>query len=644
MKQLRLFIIVFCLAISIPMAYVIWQTYTRMVQEEKAQLSYFSETLFDEMEKFLAELIRNEEQRAVEEYYHTLAREGSDARRSPLARMPEQPYILGYFQNNPDGSFQTPLVADIKQVPEDKRPLIDELAKINSVFNLKKFSIPASPPELEAAPAMPLIVDEKNNDKAGLADRYISKTTRKAPKTYLGEKKVQTQEITAQQALNIITEDQRRQVRQEDAGPFSSLFNSDGTTTRDPAENWASGNVRRSDYGDIRHEDGNRLPDAAMSRRFQVEVAPFQSVFITADEVFIFRRIAISNQIYRQGFVIDVPEFLNYLADNQFKTQPLADFMTLRMQTMGPDNKKNVIQVGPAAGMPKFFAQRRFPAPFSLFSASLQARAIPTSPARGPLNAALAILGTVMVFGLLAIYKSTRTVVDMSERRSQFVSSVTHELKTPLTNIRMYIEMIEQGIAATPEREQEYLHVLDAESARLSRLINNVLELAKLEKKQRRFQYQEGELADVFAEVNLIMSQKLKQEGFSLTIDTGQVPAFAFDREVLIQLLVNLIENSIKFGKQSQDRHLALSAGLQGDDVRIALADTGPGIPRKALRKVFDDFFRVDNELTRTTGGTGIGLALVKKFVDAMGGKVWAANNTGPGCTISILLPQSPGR
>ena len=122
-----------------------------------------------------------------------------------------------------------------------------------------------------------------------------------------------------------------------------------------------------------------------------------------------------------------------------------------------------------------------------------------------------------MLLGLLAIYHSTRTVVDMSERRAQFVSSVTHELKTPLTNIRMYIEMIEQGIAATPEREQEYLQVLDAESARLSQLINNVLELAKLEKKQRRFRYGEGDLEDVLTEVRLVMSQKLNQEDSTLS-------------------------------------------------------------------------------------------------------------------------------
>jgi signal transduction histidine kinase len=199
--------------------------------------------------------------------------------------------------------------------------------------------------------------------------------------------------------------------------------------------------------------------------------------------------------------------------------------------------------------------------------------------------------------------------------------------------------MLEQGIAATPEREQDYLHILESESARLARLINNVLELAKLEKKQRHFQLQEGTLDDVFSEVGTVMAPKVSQEGFQLILAPPGIPSFAYDREVLIQMLVNLIENSLKFGKQSRERCITVSAAADDGWVRIAVADTGPGIPKHALKKVFDDFYRVDNDLTRTTGGTGIGLALVKKFMDALGGRVTAANNEGPGCTITLYLP-----
>jgi signal transduction histidine kinase len=107
----------------------------------------------------------------------------------------------------------------------------------------------------------------------------------------------------------------------------------------------------------------------------------------------------------------------------------------------------------------------------------------------------------------------------------------------------------------------------------------------------------------------------------------------------MVQVLINLIENSMKFGKGSSIREITLRAWPEGDWMKISVSDTGPGIPRHALKKVFDDFYRVDSSLTRTTRGTGIGLALVKKFVLAMKGSITATNNDGPGCTITISLP-----
>ena len=251
----------------------------------------------------------------------------------------------------------------------------------------------------------------------------------------------------------------------------------------------------------------------------------------------------------------------------------------------------------------------------------------------------LIVLAVIVLMGLFAIYRSVRAIVDLSERRSQFVSSVTHELKTPLTNIRMYIEMLEQGIAANPEREQEYFRILDSEGARLSRLINNVLELSKLEKSQRHINLQTGTFEEVIAETQMLMAEKLKQEGFTLTVAPGRLRPFKYDREVMIQVLINLIENSMKFGKSASEREIGIRTVQGPGGVKIMVTDTGPGIPRQALKKIFNDFYRVDNSLTRTTGGTGIGLALVKKFVHLMGGTVTAADNDGPGCTITIRLP-----
>jgi signal transduction histidine kinase len=203
----------------------------------------------------------------------------------------------------------------------------------------------------------------------------------------------------------------------------------------------------------------------------------------------------------------------------------------------------------------------------------------------------------------------------------------------------MYIEMLEQGIAKSPDREQEYFRILDSEGVRLSHLINNVLEMSKLERHQRQLNMQTGSIAEVVSEVEMVMAQRLKQEGFTLIVQPGEIPPFRYDREVMIQVLLNLIENSMKFGKDAPERDICIRTRLKGSLVNIMVSDTGPGIPRQALKKIFNDFYRVENSLTSTTRGTGIGLALVKKFVQLMGGTVTAANNSGAGCTITISLP-----
>ena len=125
----------------------------------------------------------------------------------------------------------------------------------------------------------------------------------------------------------------------------------------------------------------------------------------------------------------------------------------------------------------------------------------------------------------------------------------------------------------------------------------------------------------------------------TIVMEMEKIRPFKYDREAMIQVLINLIDNSMKFGKSSPTREISLRVWAEDDSVKISVSDTGPGIPRHSLKKIFDDFYRVDDDLTRTTGGTGIGLALVKKLITAMAGSVNATNNDGPGCTITISLP-----
>jgi len=634
MRRLKVLILLFLLAVSLPLAYVAWQSYQSLAQEEQAQLIFFSEALFDEMEKELAGLVAREENRAVDEYNFTLDRGSDGLQQSPLSQPPKEGYILGYLQNNPDGSFQSPLVRDLGRVQKDQRKLVSSLKETNTIFNRKKFDLPKKP-VVAPEPKSKMSAEEeaRKKKKALFADRYISKQKTKDQKSALGRKSVRKEKITPRQAMRIYKEEiALRESADEDEQSASP-----------PAA--ASAEMEKATDKLRQRLDANRAGVTAGSApneedlSFQVEVAPLQSIFISQGRFFVFRRIAVNNQIYRQGFILETDAFLRHLAITHFDPQPMARFTGLSLQVQENGAKREILTSGIHSDASEVITRRAFPAPFDFLSATLTANSAPPSPARKTLGIALWVLGLFMMAGLVAIYKSARTVVDLSERRSQFVSSVTHELKTPLTNIQMYIEMLEQGIAATPEREQDYLQILGSESSRLSRLINNVLELSKLEKKQRHFDLRNGRLDEVLTEVRTVMAHKLEQEGFELKIEPDDLPVFAFDREVMIQVLINLIENSIKFGSTQAEKRITLSTRIQEEWACLSVSDTGPGIPRRSLKKVFDDFYRVDNNLTRSTGGTGIGLALVKKFIVAMGGRVEAANNPGTGCTITVKLP-----
>jgi signal transduction histidine kinase len=639
MKRLKLLILLFCLAVSLPLGYVIWHTYQGLAQEERAQLRFFSETLFNEVEEEMAGLVLREENRAVDEYHYTLAQDTGNARKSPLSNPPEENYILGYLQNNPDGTFQTPLVSDLGRVPSRFSPIVAQLQEINAIFNGKKFTAAPKPAPDKSAAASESQAAPPQKAKAVFADRYLSKLQQQTPKSYLGQKSSRTEEITVGQALNLAKKERAVPGAGEalEARPEAPVAEMKAPAPALRRQSEPAGIVPSD--SDRERNDASHTPTGPGAYAFQVEVAPLQSVFIHPGRFFIFRRIAIGNQIFRQGFVLQVDPFLRHLAAAHFDGQPMAAFAGLRLEVLSNGQSEEAIKSGRWNPGGEIITRRTFPPPFDFIRASVQAAAAPPSPVRRSLGAALAVLGLIMLLGLLAIYQSARTVMDLSERRSRFVSSVTHELKTPLTNIRMYIEMLEQGIAATPEREQDYLQIVGSESVRLSRLINNVLELAKLEKKQRRFDLRPAHLDEIFAEVRAIMGPKLKQEGFELKIEPGDLPAFAMDREVIIQILINLIENSIKFGRGAPLKAITIRADRHEAMARISVADTGPGIPRQALKRVFDDFYRVDNDATRSAGGTGIGLALVKKFVTTLGGRVQAVNNESAGCKISFWLP-----
>ncbi len=609
MKSLLRLILIFALGLTLPLGYLVVQSYKSLAAEEAATLSFFAETLLDEMQESAAALIRREEARPIDAYLSSAV--------ASLSGLPAEDYIIGYFQNNPDGGFQSPHRASAGS--RDLTLRLAELEEANLRFNRKRAAITDRIPAEVAAEAP----EERRQGQAAFAGRYISPTQRS--KSYLGQSESRYETLAPSQAPG----------RAEVGTRSDAAVGLEGKGAA--ADAAAPANVRAA-------PGAAPSPPSVAQRESDLpgvpaEVAPFQSVFIDENRVFVFRRILIESRMYRQGFLLDLDAFLAHLIRRHFSTHPLAQFSHLRLRAVDQARAAKTAEAGVPSVRPRIALNRSFPAPFAFLQASFASDTVPPSAARGTLNLAFSALAVVILAGLLAIYHSARKVVDFAERQARFVSSVTHELKTPLTNIRMYIEMLEQGMARDPEREQSYFRIVQSEGARLSRLITNVLELSRLEKRHRRPELQAGSFAEVLQEVGELMAEPLRQAGFALNVENRLTRPFRYDREIMVQVLINLIENSIKFGAASTEKAIAIRLRDAGEQVLIEVADTGPGIPGRDLNKIFNDFYRAENAVTAAAGGTGIGLSLVRRFVGLVGGRVSAANNPGPGCTITIELP-----
>jgi len=242
--------------------------------------------------------------------------------------------------------------------------------------------------------------------------------------------------------------------------------------------------------------------------------------------------------------------------------------------------------------------------------------------------------------GLFALYRSVSVTVRYAERRSNFVAAVSHELKTPLTALRMYGEMLRDGMVMGEEKRAEYYRHITVEAERLSRLINNVLEFSRLEKGRRQMSLVTGPIGPAVTEAAELLRPHAERQGFALDVDIDPaLPAVRFERDALIQVLFNLVDNAVKYARDADPKRIHLGCRRAGGAVHLSVRDHGPGIPPQHLRKVFEPFYRGESELTRRSKGTGLGLALVDSLGRQMGARVAARNLGGCGFEVEISFP-----
>ena len=260
---------------------------------------------------------------------------------------------------------------------------------------------------------------------------------------------------------------------------------------------------------------------------------------------------------------------------------------------------------------------------------------------RAPAAMIAAALGLILVLTVLSGYLFIHGVnrdLQTAELRSHFVASVSHELKTPLTAIRMFAETLSLGRTRDDKTRDEYLETIVNESERLARLVDNVLDFSKIEQGKKIYRMRPTFLPDVIQSAARAMRYPLSQQGFSLNVSVNEdLPKLSGDADALEQAILNLLSNAMKYS--GEGRQIDLSCDRRNGNAVIAVTDQGIGISEEHQARVFEKFYRVRESSTNLIAGTGLGLTLVKHIAQAHGGSVRIESTPGKGSTISIHIP-----
>lgn len=243
----------------------------------------------------------------------------------------------------------------------------------------------------------------------------------------------------------------------------------------------------------------------------------------------------------------------------------------------------------------------------------------------------------VVFVGFFVLVRSVRREVVLARRKEDFIAAITHELKTPLTGIRMYADMLREGWVQSPEMADGYAVRILEETDRLGHLVDQVLDLAALERGVAKLNAQVGDLGAHVRDAVALLQSKADKAGVQLeTVVEDGVPDFAFDPKLVRPMVLNLVDNAIKYSGKSEHKHVRVGVRQEGERVILSVADRGIGIDPKARKAVFEPFQRAGDELTREAPGVGIGLALVKRYAEAHNARVHLASEPGRGTTVEV--------
>jgi signal transduction histidine kinase len=244
----------------------------------------------------------------------------------------------------------------------------------------------------------------------------------------------------------------------------------------------------------------------------------------------------------------------------------------------------------------------------------------------------------IMLIGIVFMVRAVIHESEVSMMKSEFVSNVSHELKTPLALIRMFGETLDAGIVTDEKKRREFYSIIRKESERLSHLINNVLDFSRMDKGVKEYFFEETDLIKVVRSSLEAYKFHIRENGFEIESSLpDEILVLKIDRDAVSQALLNLLSNAVKYS--GDRRHIKVEVGKNSSSALISVADHGIGIARKELNKIFEKFYRVPAAGGEEKRGSGLGLTLVKQIVEAHGGTVIVESEVGKGSKFTLKIP-----
>ena len=245
---------------------------------------------------------------------------------------------------------------------------------------------------------------------------------------------------------------------------------------------------------------------------------------------------------------------------------------------------------------------------------------------------------SALLLGLYLMVSNIWNKIKINRMKEDFISSVSHELKTPISAVKMLTETLKRGKVKEPSKVDRYYGMIIKESDRLTRFINKILDFAKIEKGGEVFYFEKANVAELAKTAAGTYKDEAQDRDLKICANVEKSEMFAeIDKDAVLQIILNLIDNGYKYS--GREKNITVNVKEAGKNVCIEVADKGSGIPKSDIEKIFDKFYRSERDMVKGIKGSGLGLAFVKRVIDAHGGKIAVESEVDKGTKFVILLP-----